>query len=235
MAELTNKQILDRLYGWSAELELKDTKGETFTKVYQRVIGDAALEDSRKKALIASRKLRLSLKDKTSEDYFIHIAPLLDLTRDEKLVTLTNAKYSQFRTLAFSSVEKTTLPELESEATQEEQEEHLAKEKELNDSYYDEVFKKVNELVAKFKVDSEAKSDDAINQELIAATIESMCQDRMVSVFHEMCAYQGTFKDKNFSKQAFTLDEFYNLLSYIKVQVVEGYMSLELGADDLKN
>ena len=235
MEELTNKQVMDRLYGWSHELVLNDTGSKPFMTVYQRVIGDAVLEDARRKALVASRKLRLSLRDPNSEEYYIYIAPIYEMSLEEKILRLVNLKYSDFRTLAYSEVEKGEVPELSIDATQEEQENLLATEKAINDTYYTDVYNKTTEYAEKYKGELGARDEDSLTTELVNLYINDFCQSRMMQIFNEFCAFNGTFRDKKFTHLAFFPSEYSGMLTVVKNQIIEGYLSLELRADDLKN
>ena len=65
--------------------------------------------------------------------------------------------------------------------------------------------------------------------------ILSLCQQRMIAKFREMCTYFGCYTDKKYTNKLFSsFDSFDNVLPEIKEQLVENYTLLEMSSDDLK-
>ena len=70
----------------------------------------------------------------------------------------------------------------------------------------------------------------------LATVIDSLCRSEMLREFNSWCAYFGTYKDKRMKTLAFSnYAAFSNASPYLKSQILDRYIELELGGEDLKN
>jgi len=79
-----NDVDLSKLFTWSKEVPIYDTKGELMTRVFIRTIGDADINKARVFALRESSKLRKALRNKGTDEYEAFIGGL-DLQNKETL------------------------------------------------------------------------------------------------------------------------------------------------------
>ena len=80
-----------------------------------------------------------------------------------------------------------------------------------------------------------SRDKEDLFKELIRYLIDSLCENEMMLKFKEMCTVLGTFIDNEFKQPLFKdFDEFDNLSKVIKDQIIESYLSLEIGGEDLK-
>jgi len=234
---------LEKLFLWKGEITIKDRSGEPViirTKplvLYQRVIGDADLVHARKQALKASRKLRKSLRDQTS-DSAASMLPDYESAEPKLLCNMiVMAEALSLRRQATELVSRPKEPKSpKSGATLEDQEKYEAKLEENTKVYLDDINTKIRELMDKRIEELKAMDNKLLPDIFLNATINSLCQAEMLNVFNSWCAYLGTYSDRNITKRAFkAYNSFDNSATELKEQVIRGYLSLEMGGEDLKN
>ena len=236
-------EILDTLFKWQGELEIKDGKGEVVLVndkpliVYQRVVGDAELIRARKQALKASGSLRRELRDKTSDSH-IAMIPDYEALDDEtlsRMILLSEAL--DIRTQAISLAEKPKEPkELDSDATLEQQEEYEAALEAHSKAIEKAVQEKSKQLADKRIEELEEVQREKLVKIFMTTVVDSLCRSEMLRVFNSWCAYLGTYKSKRMKTLAFSnYAAFDNASPELKNQILDSYIGLELGGEDLKN
>jgi hypothetical protein len=235
--------ILDTLFRWQGEVEIKDNKGEAVLinkeplKVYQRVIGDAELVRARKQALRASGSLRKELRDKKSDSH-IALVPDYEALDDETLCRMILLSESlDIRTQAITLADKPKQPkEPNSDATLEQQEKYEAALETHTKAIETAVQDKSKELADKRLEELKEIPRDKLTKIFITTVVDSLCRSEMLRVFNSWCTYLGTYTGKRMKTLAFSnYTAFDNASPELKSQLLDSYIGLELGGADLKN
>jgi hypothetical protein len=235
--------ILDDLFKWRGKLEIKDNKGEVVLVndkpliIYQRVVGDADLIRARKQALKASGGLRRDLRDKTSDSY-IAMIPDYEALDDETLgsmILLSEAL--DIRTKATAIAEKPKEPrEPDSDATLEQQEEYETAVESHTRAIEEAIQEKSKELADKRIEELKGIPREKLVKIFMSTVVDSLCRSEMLRVFNSWCAYLGTYKSRRMKARAFSsYAAFDNASPELKSQILDSYIGLEFGGEDLKN
>ncbi len=234
---------LENLFKWNNELVIKNSDG-TPAKIsnksvilYQRIIGDAELGRSRKSALKSSRRLRASLRDKTTDEHISLIPEYDTLTIDELRNSVILAEGFQIRREATEAASPPKLPKSpKSNATLEEQENYETSMDDYNKKLSKAIDAKTKEIMERRSKELEGVDKDTLSTKFVNAAIDSLCQAEMLRIFNFWCAYFGTYKDKAMRTRAFkSFDSFDNTSTQLKDQIIGGYVLLQLNGEDLKN
>jgi hypothetical protein len=231
-----NDVDLSKLFYYGDKFVIKDRKGKAALTVYIRLVGDAELNRARVFALRSSADLRVRLKDNTSDINHALIPSSYDELDKDQLVDLIVA-YSM-QDITREVLRDTTVPipkEPRSDASLEEQEKY----QKLVDEFPENRNKILNDSIAtrikEYRVELVKKSKVELEKEYESSIIKNLCEQEMLTKFREMCAFFGTFKDKEYTKQLFSsFESFDNILPDIKDQIIKSYSSLEMTNEQLK-
>jgi len=234
---------LDELFRWTGKLEIVDNKGEVVMAdgspltVYLRIVGDSDLVMARKQALKASSVLRKALRDKESDSHLAMI-PDYNALDDEtlcRMILLSEAL--DIRTKAMATADKPKEPrEPDSDATLEQQEEYEAAVDEHAKALDEAIQEKSKQLADVRMDDLKEMPREKLVDIFMTTVVDSLCRSEMLRVFNSWCAYLGTYKDKRMKSLAFSnYAAFDNAAPELKNQILDSYIGLELGGEDLKN
>ncbi|GAG01813.1 unnamed protein product, partial [marine sediment metagenome] len=125
--------------------------------------------------------------------------------------------------------------ELKSDATLEQQEEHQR----LEDTFFDRRNEAIKEdtqkLIEQRQVELTSFNRDRIEQIYEDVVINNAAKEAMMTTFNEMMTYLATYNDPKLKKRSFTsYSTFRNANTEVKRQLIEGYLRLEVGGDNLK-
>lgn len=235
---MPNKQLdtkIEDLFKWKGELEVKDNKGEAVETLYQRVIGDADVDKARTKALKESRLLRRKLNNPESDEALAHL-PFKGEHDKEELISLTSmARYQDFRSRAALNTDERRVKPPGDDATLEEQEQYIEDLEKARQDYEDSISDKVRKYSEEYKKELRKLDLDDIFDSYIKYYIDLLCQRRMIEVFNTYSAFYGTYKDKEYKERRFnTYDDFLNISTQVKDDIIENYRRLTLGLDEIK-
>lgn len=233
---------LDDLFKWKKELTIKDGSGDNVlvkgkpVKVYQRVIGDADLSTARKKGLIASGKLRKELK-RTDSDTHIAMLPDYNSLDESVLRSMTVlADAANIRTEAIETYNKPDEPKMPDDPTLEEQEQYEVAMQEYMDAMDKSITKRMQEIMDQKTEALKQINKDELLERFLESLISSLCRNEMLRVFNSWCAFLGTYKDKSMKKHAFeSYAAFDNATPELKEQIINSYITLDIGGEDIKN
>jgi hypothetical protein len=230
-----NDVDISKLFEWGGELVIKDRNGDDKVKVYVRLNGDAEVNQARVYGLRKSAELRKKLRDMNSEERVAYIPAIETIDREIILETLVLFHAREATLDALQNIELPLPPEPPSDADLEEQEKYQAE----VDNYPAMREKMIRELVEKklsvIRKQYEKKSLEEMYKEYERYMINQICENEMVLAFREMLAYFGTYKDSAYRKPAFKdFERFHNLPKEVKEQIIDFYLTLEIGSDDLK-
>lgn len=228
---------LSKLFRWNTSLVIKDLSDNDLETCYIRLVGDLDYADAQQYGLLASRKLRKKLNDKDSVQHQALFLDLEEKTNEELVLGILLAETNNFRDQAMNElgddIFKYELPddaELEDKEKKQEAEEKFAKDRVEN------LRNKMEELSLARKEELEKLSVEKLRELFISTSINYRCVEEFTGVFREYCVYAGCYKDAKFNKRLFSsFEEFRNISTHLKRQLVDAYIRLELTGDQLKN
>ncbi len=231
-----NDISIEKLFHWGKEFELFDRYNNITEKVWMRLVGDAEINRARVFAIRKSADLRKQLKDPDSDYRIAFVSAIYDIVDQEHLIKLIGylqtKKFSQdaVRDIRFPSIK-----EPKSTATLEEQEQYQAQ----VDAYEQKRQEKLTQYVVARLEESEqelkGKDLSVLQKQYEKLMIDELCENEMVEKFRDCCVYFGTYRDEAFRERYFKeFDEFANLPTEFKDQLVENYTGLEVNVQELK-
>jgi len=228
-----NDVDISRLFAWGNKFSLKTNTSPM--DIFIRLVGDMDLNRARVYALRQSADLRKKLKDETSDEHSAYIMDKNAITKAQLVNTILVLKIREHGRLANDEVKVKPPKELKSEATLEEQEKFQKEVDDYGNKYRKEIEKKITALSATERVRLEPLDFDVIFNEYLTIITDEMCENEMYAKFREACAFYGTFKDENYKYRLFSsIEEFNNLPTDTKTELIGFYESIEIGTDELK-
>lgn len=225
-----------RLFHWHGSTKLQDAYGKEIDTVYVRLVGDVELNKARTFAIRKSAEMRKLLRSEDSDERiaFISSIDMVD-SKEELVLVLQTLKIKDLSMEAAKEVKIPQPKEPKSDATLEEIEKW---QKEVD--AYPEVREKAvqNALLKKtmqYKESIENLDETTLRKEYEKLMIDYLCEQEMVDRFKEYCVFTGCFTDEEYKTHYFTsFEEFDNLPTEMKKQLIDYYNSLELNVDELK-
>lgn len=237
MAKRNTRRVkLEQLFRWKRELPIKDHDGKVVGKVYQRVLNDRDTEKARLSAVRKSREMRLALRDETADEY----AALMESVQNyglEQLISIILLDklpdlYEHARRQAGTQMPKRP----GSGAKLEEVEEYEAAVDTFEKKFEEEVLKIVDQHRDKEREQLEKLEEDDLRKTVLKSLENQICRNVVSSYLDEMFAYMGTYSNAECTTHYFSsMDEFDQLASEVKRQLIEGYRELTLTRGELKN
>lgn len=232
---LNKRELLDQLFVWKRETQIKAADGTVITTVYQRIVGDFDLQSARKTALRYSMEARKRINNPASDDHIIYILPLKELSREDKVTLCLSEELDSIRKTVDNDVFLPEPVEPDPDASPEEFEEYQR----LDDTYEQRraelLSSKLTEAINRREEELKDLSDDEIDQILITARVNAYCSAEMRVKFIEYCTCLGTFIDEKYRQRLYpSFNDFLELPENLKQQLIEGYLSLEMNAVALK-
>lgn len=231
------------LLRYKKSLDITDPRtGTKLETVWIKIMGDEDVKTSYKYGRVASSELRVKLKDSESIDYKIQIKSIEEQDDQDLYDLIVASKVNDFTRESVAVIAREELPKLEDVSiepdapTLEEQEKLDAEEKAGEDRFTIAIKKYVDErrelLEVELKKTKRAKLVEMAKEEIlnIAPTQAFLLE------LADQKGYRGTFKDKECKTRAFdSIEEYKNIASSIKEQIVRAYDELEIGPDEIKN
>jgi len=209
--------------------------------VWVKLMGDEDIKEAYKYARLKSSQMRKKIKDPESVEYQLQVSSL-DEQDDKDLYDLIVAsKVNDFTRESVAVIVRDELPKLEEVAVEpdapklEEQEKLDEAEDSVEQRFTDAINKYVKErqevLEAELKKYSRKKLVEAAAIEL--QELAPMQEFRIA--LDDQKGYRGTFNDKSCKVRTYTdLEEYLNIHSAIKGQLVTAYDELEIDPSELK-
>lgn len=230
-----NDVDISKLFEWGQKFTLMDKNNDPLMDIYMRLVGDADWNRARIQALRASTELRKKLRDPESDETLAFL-PDYESVSKERIIDLLiaiNIRSLTDKVILDLKVKVPTEPR--SDASLEEQEKY----QEEIDNYPKQ---REHQTQEKLKLEIKKEQDKFIKlskKELetnyTIILVNSMCELEMGKVFYDVCTFNGTFKDENYTTKLFSsYNDFLNASSNIKEQLIQFYRNLELGINDLK-
>lgn len=201
-----------------------------------KLVGDDIYKEARLIALKESKETRVKLRNTNSEEYKSFFTDL-DITDQEGYINgIINSEASTFNEEAAIMVKEKDVPELEENATLEDQEKYFdALDKQRMDRLKrmgEYVEQRLNERKEALKI----KDTEELKRMYQDAIIDSECSRVFGTTFKEYCIYRSVFEDEDYKIPAFSsFEDFKNSAYSLKLQITQFYNSLEVSGEDLKN
>jgi hypothetical protein len=224
---------ISKLFEWGKKFTV-NWKDKTLD-VYIRLVGDAELNRSRVFGLRKSAELRRKLSDYNSEERLAYIPDFQAVTKEGIVGALISYSREDYIEEAVKNVEIKKPKELASDAKLEEQEKH---QKEV-DEYPDKRNRAILEYITK-KFEAKKKELEVLPKKdlydrFATAAINEVCRGEFLKSFRTMSTYFGSYKDEKFTERLCnSFEEFDNLPTDVKAQLIDSYTTLEIPTEDLK-
>jgi len=220
--------LLKKLFQWKTEVEVNGVQ------FYLRVVGDQVIDEARKRALLASRRLRRDLRNEDSDSYLMYLDIVEEMSEEELRNAIVVMEAREVMREYMQQNPRPPLPELPDYPSQEQQEEYEAAKDEREDAYIEEM----KSYVDKWREDLESKLKKAKREQLEARwkknATDKVCEDEFTSIFEDYIVSQGTYVDEGFQERAFSFEDYRALPSEIKGQLREAYNNITLNSDEIK-
>jgi hypothetical protein len=229
MATPNTEALMEKVFKWKKMVEIDDTK------FFMRVVSDQVVDDARRTALLESRKLRRSLRDKDSDDHLIYLDPIADLVQEELINLITLAAVRDVMRNYMQTTPRPVAMPLSDNPTQEEQENYEAEKEERDDAYAKDMQQYVESWRKEFVGGLEKKSETELLHLAKRYRTDAVCEDHFQQVFEDHVVSASLYKDEKYKDRAFTVQQFKQLPSSVKTRLVNAYNDLAVSADDVKN
>lgn len=227
---------LSKLFNWGGSFDLYDVNNKLLMKVYIRLVSDEHLNRARVYGLRKSAELRKKLKTEGSDEKLAYIPDIEFVEKENVVEQLILFKIKDYTTQAFNELKFNVPKEPDSQAELEEMEKHQKEIDEFPEKRQDQIRNYITNLVDRDREKYYSLDLKTIFNEYEKYLIDQLCESEMVLKFREMCVYYGTYSDKEFKNKLFKdFSTFMSINSEIKDQLIDAYMSLEIGGENLKN
>jgi len=224
-----NAELLSKLFKWKKHIQYE---GVDF---YLRIVGDQTIEDTRQAALVESRKARRALRDKASNEYLIHLDPMHDLD-DEELMSVIVLMAARDVYRDYTAVTpKQIIEPLQDNPTLEEQEQYQEALETRDKEYIQHVQDYVEQWRVKFMEGLQKAPREILERQYAKYRTDRVCEEVFNRTFEDHLVAASVYTDSEYTKRAFTYDEFRSLPNEVREVFRDAYTSMNIEPDDLKN
>lgn len=225
-----------KLFRWSKKVEIKDGD-KILETVYIRLVGDAEFQEAKTVALSHSKRLRILLRDKSTDEYEANFSDLTSLIKDELIMGVTFGEIPDYRDEGLLTLPEKDPPELSDSPTLEQQEEHETKLEELRTERAKALTEFIEKRADERKIEIGEEEDiEKLRETYVHAIINMKCSEEFTRAFREYQVFTGTYVDNKFKTLAFdSFDEFDRCAPQLKNQLMVAYINLEVSGEELKN
>ena len=234
-AEIEKNDVdVSKLFKYGTSVELENNLGNTIT-LYVRLAGDADVNRSRTYALRRSMDLRRKLKEPESDERLAYIPYFFEAAQDNLIETFLSYRLKYYTNEVIKNLDMTLPVEPRSDAPLEEHETYQL----LVDDWPKVRALKIEagilSLADKERERLKKLSKDEVFEELERTIIAELCEQELYTAFREMTTYLGTYKNEDYKIKAFdSVEDFQNLPAEIKNKLMDAYISIDIGLEDLK-
>ncbi len=229
-SEKTTESLLSRLFKWTTSVDINGVK------LYVRIVADSTIEDARRHALLTARKLRVALRDVSSDEYLISLEPFdYDWNRENLLAYIQISAAKEVMQEYISSNPKPQLTKLGDNPTQEDLENLEVDKIERDAEYLKAAQEYVEDWRQRFLADLEKRTDDDLRIIAKKYKTDELANALYEKSFEDYILCNSVYTDTNLKQKAFTLEEYKELPNEIKQKFYDAYNSINIGSDDLKN
>ena len=234
MKEIEKNDVdINMLFKWGTSMNLETPQGTVV--VWLKLLGDADVNKARIFALRRSAEMRRKMADLESDER-IALIPVLDTESKDKVVeVLLTLTVKAIADTANKAVEIKYPSDLKSSASLEEQEKYQQLVDDFPD-YVAELHKKAMEkAVAKERKRLKRLSMEKLEVLYVTSLTDNASEAEMYRAFQDRSVWMACYQDENYILPMFAeFDDFINLPTEIKNQLVEFYGTLSIDIDTLK-
>jgi len=224
-----NTDLIQKLFNPKKTVEYKGTK------FYMRVVTDQVIGEAQRQSLIEARKLRRSLRDVNSDDYLVHLDPIMDLTA-EQIVDAMALTVS--RDVMREYVQRTPRPVIEALGdypTQEQQEEYEAAKTEREMQYIEDMNSYMQQWLVDYRAALQSRSLEELQHMYKQARVDRVCEDKFTEEFEARVVAASLYSDEKYKARLFELDQYLELPDEVRQFLRNEYNNLTISPDELKN
>lgn len=229
MAINSTDALMAKLFKWTTKIEYN---GIVF---YQRIVGDAVIDDARQEALLEASKMRRNLRNPDSTEYLIYLDVLEDLEDSEIRDNITGAAIRDTMREYIQSTPRPTLPALADHPSQEEQEEYELEKQRREDDYLANLTEYAEAWRKDFEKTLEGKDRAALVNLAKKYRTDQACEQRFTEVFEATVVCASIYTDDKYKTRMFTVDQYQELPSELKLLLRNSYNNINIDPDSLKN
>lgn len=225
----SNESLMNRLFKWKKQAEYN---GVTF---YVRIVSDMVIEDARKYALLASRKLRRDLRDPNSDAFFMHLDVFEEYDIEQLIGFIEVSGARQVMQDFINNNPKRVIESLHDNPSQEEIEQY-EEAKEFRDKEYADT---VTGVIDDWRKDFDAQLRQRSREELLILArryeIDRVCENLFRQEFESYVVAASVYRDSGYKERMFTVEEYKSLPTEVKNLLYATYNEINIGADEIKN
>jgi hypothetical protein len=228
-----NDVDISKLFAWGKQFEI-EYRGKKFS-VWMKLLGDAELNRARIAALRKSAETRKALRSESSDENLAYLPSFEGTTKDEIINGILLSMTKEYTTDAFRELRFDLPKEPHSEASLEEREQYQAEIDDFPKKREKAIREYVENKLQGKREELNEKTKEELYNDLISSVINQICELEMLKKFREMCVFFGSYKDKNYTTRIFeSLEQFENIPSEVKEQLIENYSALDIDIEELK-
>lgn len=230
-----NDVDIKKLFDWSDSVTVYDRAGNPVQDFYVKIVGEADWNRARVWALRDSAELRKKLKKEDSDE---RIAYVQEQEGVDKGILVEYVLMLSMRDYTNEAIEKVSIPypaPPKSTATLEQQEIYQAKIDKYAEKREAKLREEINKIVEREREKFLDMELEDIHDYYETITINELCRNELNEKFLSYCAYLGTYKTEALDELAFeSFEEFANIPTDVKTQIMNKYAELDLSAEKLK-
>lgn len=225
----SSESLMNKLFKWKKQVEYN---GVTF---YIRIVSDLVIEDARKNALLASRRLRKELRDVNSDSFFMYLDVLEEYDVEQLVGLIEIAGARQIMQEYINNTPRRVIEPLHDNPTQEEIEQY-EEEKELRDKEYSDT---ITRVVEDWRKDFDTQLRLKTKEDLLAMArryeVDRVCESAFRQEFESYVVAASVYKDPAYRERMFSIEDYKSLPTEVKDLLYATYNTINIGADDIKN
>jgi hypothetical protein len=228
-----NDVDISKLFKWGTSTTVQTPRGDAI--VWMKILGDADVNKARIYALRRSAEMRAKMVDLDSDER-IALLPPLDTTNKNKAVeVLLTILIKEITDVALKDVDIKYPVDPTSDASLEELEKHQAVVDNFP-NYVSEMHRKAIEKETAKERKRLKKMSLANLEELYTETmVNHVCENEMYRAFQDRSVWLACYQDENFIMPLFAeFNDFINLPTEVKTQLIDFYATLSIDIDTLK-
>lgn len=226
--QLTTAELLQKLFNVTTSFTYK---GFTF---YLKLPIEQVYEDTRKKALLESRKLRKELRDPNSNASLLYLDEIEDFSRDQLIQALVNTTARKVARTYVINNPKPALPKLSDFPTQEEQEEYVAAEEERDRVYREQLQQYLESWEKEYRDQLQSWSVEQLRSTYRQARVDELCETEFQRWFEYALLAYSVYLDEKCTQLAFTPEDIRQTSKDFLDQALQALSQLQFTDEELK-
>lgn len=230
-----NDVDISKLFNWNKKTVIFGVDGIETIELYMRLVGDADWNIARVKAMRASAELRRKLNNPESDEYLAYIPIQENIEKDSLIQMMLILDMPDIREEVIKSIDLSHPNEPGDNASLEELEQYQAEIDGYEEKRHALITKEFEKVLEKKRKELNKSSLENLSKDYNKNLVNTLCKEELNRIFLSYTTYFGTYKDKNFTERLYeSFEEFNNLPTVIKTQLMNEYVDLDVKMYDLK-